>query len=167
MLNVNEQYLHCMLYFPLFTGTESTSKSGKPNTHNVQFLNLAYISNVQLINEAPDAQPPPLPNLNYNKVPLLVLNFYVLLYNITCQMYYCYTLILSFFQILDHCCIFIFRVLCRLSCMLMCNLMLLKNLEDRSVVDSFSCCKKLPSVWDTVFSRGFILIWEAGPHWKF
>jgi len=36
--------------------------------HTVQFLNLANISNIQLINEAPDAQPPPLPNLNYSKV---------------------------------------------------------------------------------------------------
>ena len=65
-----------MYSFPLFVGIESISKSGKPNTHNVQFLNLSYISNVQLINEAPDAQPPPLPNLNYSKVLLLTLLLY-------------------------------------------------------------------------------------------
>jgi len=59
---------HPVSCFLLLIRTESTSKSGKPNMHTVQFLNLSYISNVQLISEAPDAQPPPLPNLNYNKV---------------------------------------------------------------------------------------------------
>jgi len=71
--------VHC---FPLFADTESISKSGKPNTHNVQFLNLSYISNVQLINEAPDMQPPPLPNLNYNKVSAyLIIILLFLLYS--------------------------------------------------------------------------------------
>ena len=69
--------------FPLFIDVESSSKSGKPNTHTVQFLNLAYISNVQLINEAPDAQLAPLPNLNYSKVLCFYL-FYILALNLCC-----------------------------------------------------------------------------------
>jgi len=64
----NRLLLCHVVYFPLFINIESASKSGKPNMHTVQFLNLAYISNVQLVNEAPDAQPSPLPNLNYSKV---------------------------------------------------------------------------------------------------
>jgi len=58
----------CVSVFSLSVPVESTSKSGKPNTNTVQFLNLQYISNIQLITEAPDAKPPPLPNLNYSKV---------------------------------------------------------------------------------------------------
>jgi hypothetical protein len=49
---------------------KSQPKSGRPNTNAMQFLNLSFVSNVEVIKEAPDGstQPPPLPNLNYSKL---------------------------------------------------------------------------------------------------
>lgn len=50
---------------------KSQSKSGKPNTHTMQFVNVEHIGNVETIKEAPDANispPPPLSNLNYSKL---------------------------------------------------------------------------------------------------
>lgn len=48
---------------------ECASSSGKPNLHDVILINLAYVSDVDIINDRTET-PPPLASLNVSKVSL-------------------------------------------------------------------------------------------------
>ena len=56
---------HCIPVTYLNTNTESSS--GKPNMHDVRFVNLSYVSDINVVKEAVD-QPHQLTNLNTQKV---------------------------------------------------------------------------------------------------
>lgn len=51
---------------------ECASSSGKPNLNDVILINLAYVSDVDIINDRTET-PPPLASLNVSKVSLFVL----------------------------------------------------------------------------------------------
>lgn len=51
---------------------ECASSSGKPNLNDVILINLAYVSDVDIINDRTET-PPPLASLNVSKVRLSVL----------------------------------------------------------------------------------------------
>lgn len=53
---------------------ECQPASGKHNVHDVKLVNLSYVSDVKVLKEADrDISPPPLSNLNVQKVCLLIL----------------------------------------------------------------------------------------------
>ena len=61
--------------------SESQSKGSKPNTHTVQFINIALVRGIEVLSEAPEQSTPgPLPNLSYSKVRhLLEIQKFILL----------------------------------------------------------------------------------------
>lgn len=52
---------------PWLVPSECAPSSGKPNLSDVVLVNLAYVSEVDIINDRAET-PPPLASLNFNKV---------------------------------------------------------------------------------------------------
>lgn len=59
--------LSCFHLFSLTLLTECASSSGKPNLSDIVLINLAYVSDVETINDRTET-PPPLASLNVSKV---------------------------------------------------------------------------------------------------
>lgn len=59
--------LSCLYLFSLTLLTECASSSGKPNLSDIILINLAYVSDVETINDRTET-PPPLASLNVSKV---------------------------------------------------------------------------------------------------
>merc|ERR1712004_688253 len=47
---------------------KSQPTSGKANRHDVNLVNLSLVSDVKVLEEAPNEPPPPIPNLNIQKI---------------------------------------------------------------------------------------------------
>lgn len=65
-ISVCEVRAACFLVF-LTLLTECASSSGKPNLSDIILINLAYVSDVETINDRTET-PPPLASLNVSKV---------------------------------------------------------------------------------------------------
>lgn len=61
--------------------TECASSSGKPNLNDVILINLAYVSDVDIINDRTET-PPPLASLNVSKVSLSSSSVFIFIYNV-------------------------------------------------------------------------------------
>lgn len=57
----------CMMFLDSGSPAECASSSGKPNLNDVILINLAYVSDVDIINDRAET-PPPLASLNVSKV---------------------------------------------------------------------------------------------------
>ena len=68
--HLSEIFMSCCTYniFALTIWSESPAASGKHNVHDVKLINLSFVSDVQVIKEVERDAPPPLPNLNQQKV---------------------------------------------------------------------------------------------------
>lgn len=69
MSEFNGHLLHChkVVCLDLSPSKECASSSGKPNLNDVILINLAYVSDVDIINDRTET-PPPLASLNVSKV---------------------------------------------------------------------------------------------------
>lgn len=57
----------CVMFLDQVPPAECASSSGKPNLNDVILINLAYVSDVDIINDRAET-PPPLASLNVSKV---------------------------------------------------------------------------------------------------
>lgn len=64
-------YRHEVVCLDFSSFQECASSSGKPNLNDVILINLAYVSDVDIINDRTET-PPPLASLNVSKVRLFL-----------------------------------------------------------------------------------------------